>query len=170
MISSRCSRTVGAARRKAMLVRHLLETALLITAVGVGCSGDPGPLVEAQVVTWVDNGVHHSVRTPRAAVVVTDQQPPVRTFFVTTILDGQVALQLAIHMPRDFTTGSYQCGTGAEVADIKYGLAGENSVLGMQDCDMKVYRLHVNYGGVVDYVEGAFEGSIVLGDEQHDIV
>jgi hypothetical protein len=153
-----------------MLAKHLLETALLVTAAGAACGeSDPGPPVEAAMVTWMDNGVRHSVRTPHAAVVVTDEMPPTRTFFITTISDGQVALKLSIHMRRDFTTGNYRCGTGAEVADMKYGLAGDKSILDLQECDMTVYRLGVNHGGVVYYTEGAFEGSIVVGDEHHDI-
>lgn len=154
-----------------MPVKHLLESALLITAVASACSSsDDGPPVDFAMVTWMDNGVPHSVRAPHAAVVPNlSQGPESRTFFITPVIDGQATLDLLIHTARDFSRGDYHCGSSSEAAEVKYGLAGESSPPSLQDCLVTVYRIGVDRGGLVVYTEGAFAGSIVIGTEQHDI-
>ena len=153
-----------------MRAKHLLESALLIVAMASGCSSDNGPPVDIAMVTWTDNGVRHSVRSPHAAVVANPSMgPQSRTFFILPIIDGQTTFNFEIHTSRPFSTGDYHCGSGSDTADLKYGLAGERSPPSLQDCLVTVYRLGVDHGGIVFYTEGAFAGSIVIGTEQHDI-
>jgi hypothetical protein len=153
-----------------MRVKHFVESTLFITAMSAGCSSDPGPPVEVAKVAWTDNGVQHSVMAPQAAVVTSPQDPPIRTFFITTVVDGQTKLNLSIYMSHDFATGDYHCGSRSDPAEITYGLAGENKPPALLDCVVTVYRIGVNHGGVVAYTEGAFAGSILVGDELHDLV
>jgi hypothetical protein len=151
-------------------MKHLLESALVITALGSGCSSDGGPPVEAAKVMWTDNGVRHSVMAPQAALVTGPaQEAPMRTFFVSPIVDGQATLFLSVHMARPFTPGDYHCGSGSDAAEMTYGVSGETRPPSLDDCVVTVYRIGVNHGGLVDYTEGAFSGSIVLGAAQHDI-
>jgi hypothetical protein len=154
-----------------MRAKHLLESALLIAAIASGCSSsDNGPPVDIAMVTWTDNGVRHSVRSPHAAVVENPSQgPESRTFFILPIIDGQATVDLEVHTAHGFSTGDYHCGAGSDTADVKYGLAGERTPPSLQDCLVTVYRIGVDHGGIVFYTEGAFAGSIVIGTEQHDI-
>src|SRR5262245_30336250 len=154
-----------------MRTKHLLESALVIVAMASGCSSDNGPPVDIAMVTWTDNGVRHSVRSPHAAVVPNPSMgPESRTFFILPIIDGQTTFNLEIHTARAFSTGGCHCGSANAVADLKYGLAGGKTPPSLQDCLVTVYRLGVDHGGIVVYTEGAFAGSIVIGTEQHDII
>jgi hypothetical protein len=154
-----------------MRANHVLSGALLVGAVASGCSDSGGGSnVEPRMLSWTDNGTRHSIMAPQAALVVNPlDSPPLRTFFITTAVDAQLVLNISIHMTRKFATGDYHCESATDAAEITYGLANEARPPGLQACLVTVDDIGVNHGGVVDYTEGTFSGTIVIGAELHDL-
>ena len=88
-----------------------------------------------------------------------------------TAVDAGAVLQIFINMHRRFTTGDYRCEPqqGTDGAEILYGLSMETNPPALQGCLVTIHQIGIKYSGIADYTVGTFSGTIVVGDELHEL-